>query len=1294
MKTNKIKVFILLFSLLAMAMLFAACNVQIKYKIDFYTDGVIYDTIDSDGQSISMPDDPTKPGYDFDGWFYDEDVWEEPFTLQSLLDQSLSEANHVKLYAKFIEKEYDYRVSFKDFEKIGDEYVIKISEGITEFNIGDKIVIDEKLTYVLSKDEDFSELLSSTVVSLNEGTNTFFVKVTNEYGQNKTYKLKIERNDVFTVTFDTHGGTLVAEQSVEDGRYAVPPTELPKKYGYVFLKWDFDFSTPITQNTTIKAVWEENFYKIQYQPNGGFGTMQESIVEVGTQFDLSPNTYERVGYTFIGWRFGTETFKDGENIFNLAAVGDAISLVAEWRANPYTVNFDKGDKSASGSMTAQTFVYDSAQNLARNNFYRKGHSFDGWAYNGKRYADGESVKNLAQSGTVTLTATWKPFEFTLKYEGNGATYGEPLTQKITYDSDFYVQYSPFERKGYTFLRWQTENGLELEPGDTISANIFLTADGTIQNGDEIILNAVWQANEYTVEYRMYNMGWYYSQTVFYDEEFALAECPEYFEKEGYVFDGWSVPNNGVCQPGDLVKNLTTDRSVKVYAQWREVSYTLTFDVLDGDCVPLDEVHVTYESAISFTRAEPVKEGYTFIGYHYQDNYLGKTGRGLRRLTTVDGAVLTLRALYRYDYSGSGTAEQPYILDTPESVTALSDFMLADYFENDAKGHNAYFQVVNDIDLQGAAISPICDLKEFGGVLDGNYFTISNFELRSGLKGYNEKNLGFVSQNFGTICNLRLKDFKVVAEGNTPNMGCVAGANSGFIDYCEVLGAELIVRTQQTIEEMMIGGYVGKTFNRVEKDSRINGCKFNGSFSIDGSNIQSLQFGGMIGGGNSNVKYCFVDYIANIINAKCITANTIAPSYDLTSDAISTLAMVNLTIDAEQITLNIQANDISDIYYSSGSSIVLRSKGTESYPLKDIELIDKDNYKDFNWVYENVTGFTLASWEFDGVNYPFVSNTPTKPAPRAISSAQDLLSLSGKRVSGMYYLTCDINLGGIEWIPFDLYGTFDGKGYKISNFKITNPTDEKTVSFIKENHGEILSLYLSNYSIVITPEKISGNPYTIYAGGLVAYNYGTIKFVKADGYIDIEMPTVFPNSKNAVVGGLVAVNYGDIYSSYVVADITVYSGKTLTIGGMVGSGDGGQIINCFTIGAIAGQSHDSSGASGGGIVGQSGAYQYTIVKNSFSNCNIRLIGNRYTAQVNTVSKYTENCYSALSQKIYYNGEELVFSDLSIVDDSNFKSKTYLKNRLNFDSYIDDTTLSGDYTKAWLFEDNELPKLYFE
>ena len=65
--------------------------------------------------------------------------------------------------------------------------------------------------------------------------------------------------EIFQVTFDANGGSEVKAQKVEEGKTATSPSA-PVYEGYTFDCWElngkeFDFSTPITANITLKAKW-------------------------------------------------------------------------------------------------------------------------------------------------------------------------------------------------------------------------------------------------------------------------------------------------------------------------------------------------------------------------------------------------------------------------------------------------------------------------------------------------------------------------------------------------------------------------------------------------------------------------------------------------------------------------------------------------------------------------------------------------------------------------------------------------------------------------------------------------------------------------------------------------------------------------------------------------------------------------------------------------------------------------------------------------------------------------------
>ena len=79
---------------------FSACGGNVEFKINFVVENEVYATVSTNGNEvISMPENPTKDDYTFDGWYWDENVWEKPFTANSLLDAPLS--SDMKVYAKF-----------------------------------------------------------------------------------------------------------------------------------------------------------------------------------------------------------------------------------------------------------------------------------------------------------------------------------------------------------------------------------------------------------------------------------------------------------------------------------------------------------------------------------------------------------------------------------------------------------------------------------------------------------------------------------------------------------------------------------------------------------------------------------------------------------------------------------------------------------------------------------------------------------------------------------------------------------------------------------------------------------------------------------------------------------------------------------------------------------------------------------------------------------------------------------------------------------------------------------------
>ena len=110
---------------------------------------------------------------------------------------------------------------------------------------------------------------------------------------------------IYTVAFDTDGGTIVEEQKVKDGDKAIKPLD-PTKEGYKFDKWYlndgtyFDFeNTVIKQNITLKASWVLNQYSISFDSDGG--TIVQTITDYFGAEVIVPENPTKQGYKFLGW---------------------------------------------------------------------------------------------------------------------------------------------------------------------------------------------------------------------------------------------------------------------------------------------------------------------------------------------------------------------------------------------------------------------------------------------------------------------------------------------------------------------------------------------------------------------------------------------------------------------------------------------------------------------------------------------------------------------------------------------------------------------------------------------------------------------------------------------------------------------------------------------------------------------------------------------------------------------------------------------------------------------------------
>lgn len=92
---------------------------------------------------------------------------------------------------------------------------------------------------------------------------------------------------------------------------------------------------------TLYAIWQAKTYTVQYDANGGNGTMSDSSHTYDTTKALNANAFTRTGYTFLGWSTNSADtvakYTDKQSVKNLTSSnGGTVTLYAVWSQNEHT----------------------------------------------------------------------------------------------------------------------------------------------------------------------------------------------------------------------------------------------------------------------------------------------------------------------------------------------------------------------------------------------------------------------------------------------------------------------------------------------------------------------------------------------------------------------------------------------------------------------------------------------------------------------------------------------------------------------------------------------------------------------------------------------------------------------------------------------------------------------------------------------------------------------------------------------------------------------------------------------
>ena len=583
-----------------------------KYTVQYIDEGKIIKEEELEEGSIINAPEVTKEGYTFDGWYEGEEKYDvyEPIT-RNLILESKYEINKYKV--RFINEDesvlqeetldYGSTPTYKKetpTKKRTEEYTYefdKWSPEITKVTSNQEYKATYKatknkytVTYINDGEEYHKETVEygSVITSIQDPTKegyTFTGWYTKD-NEKVSYPITVTKNitlyskyeiNSYKVSYYNEGKKYIDDQKINYGENALKPNTNPSKIGYTFKYWslkedgeEYEFSTKITKDINLYAVYEINKYTVTYI-NEGVEYHKETAFYGSVITSIQDPTKE--GYTFIGWYT-----KDNEKVSYPITVTKNITLYSKYEINSYKVSYyNEGTK----------YIDDQQINYGENALKpntdpsKIGYTFKYWSLkeNGEEYEFSTKITK-----DIDLYAVYEINKYTVTYINEGIEYHKETAE---YGSVVTSIQDP-TKEGYTFTGWYNENN------EKVTHPITVTKD--------ITLHSKYEINTYTVSFYHNNEKYVEDQKVNYGESAVKPSIDP--TKEDYNFSGWVIKetNNKYDFTSKVTKDIELESSFTA-----KPTYTVTFKI--GNEVILTENVIEGHKVTS--KEAPYKKGYLF-----------------------------------------------------------------------------------------------------------------------------------------------------------------------------------------------------------------------------------------------------------------------------------------------------------------------------------------------------------------------------------------------------------------------------------------------------------------------------------------------------------------------------------------------------------------------------------------------------------------------------------------------------------------------------------------------------------
>ena len=479
-------------------------------------------------EEINLQGAPEREGYDFNGWDTAADGSGDDYAE----GQRIFLSGNLTLYAQWSPKTFTVNVAMPNglYYQFYNIVVptITVTYGTPAAIPADAVTDLKGLTITgwryLYNGED-------TVVAA-DGTGTV------PYGVSRivavcsyiTYTLHFDKNNANAAgTMDDRTFNV---SNLSDGNYLTLTTPFGyTQLGYDIREWKYEGETvsdtdgkrlllkalvleyPAEEHTfELDAQWSLITYTLKYDKNSQQGRFN---LLYSVNFNITEDAYlayqanlnsNGAAYYFIGWN--TKADGSGTTFPTIAHGADIapfctdyqITVYAQWAVKAYSVQFFS-EPNAQEPVATQNFTYGNdpvaltAVSSMGEAMVKDGLTFVGWdssqMANNVIYTDGQQVSNLVTDGSALhLYAVWVHNTYTVHFDKNAqdAT-GEMADQTFNANEEKGLTPNAFEREGYTFVHWSTNDynqGEYYENGESVK---------NLTTEESITLYAVWTENQ-------------------------------------------------------------------------------------------------------------------------------------------------------------------------------------------------------------------------------------------------------------------------------------------------------------------------------------------------------------------------------------------------------------------------------------------------------------------------------------------------------------------------------------------------------------------------------------------------------------------------------------------------------------------------------------------------------------------------------------------------------------------------------------------------------------------------------